>query len=102
MRFNDIIEVYRADVIDDDYGSHRNWDNPRRIISSTAAIAMPSWSKEPFDIDRELSEISVNIYLRPVDVRPSDRVRVNGTWYEVYGQPITWKGRTATYMRIRA
>ena len=105
MRFSDIIEVYRANVIADDYGSHRNWNNPRRIISTTGVV-IPQWSSEPHgkndDFDRELSEISVDIYLKPVDVKSSDRVKVNGTLYEVYGSPITWKGRTASYMRIRA
>jgi hypothetical protein len=101
MRFSDIIEVYRATVVNDEYGSHRNWKTPRRIISTTGVV-IPQWSSEPGDIDRELSEISVDIYLKPVDVKASDRVKVNGTFYEVYGSPITWKGRTAQYMRIRA
>lgn len=101
MRFSDIIEVYRAKVTNDDYGSHRNWVTPQRIISTTGVV-IPQWSSEPSDIDRELSEISVDVYLRPVDVKASDRVKVNGVWYQVYGTPIVWKGRTASYMRIRA
>lgn len=101
MRFSDIIEVYRATVVADDYGSHRNWTNPRRIISTTGVV-IPQWSSEPDDINREVSEISVDVYLKPVDVRASDRVKVNGVWYEVYGTPIIWKGRTAKYMRIRS
>jgi len=105
MRFNDIIEVYRATVVTDEYGSHRDWVNPRRIISTTGVV-IPQWSNEPDDVNRdinkEISLISVDIYLKPVDVKATDRVRVNSTWYEVYGTPITWKGRTASYMRIRA
>lgn len=101
MRFNDIIEVYRANITTDDYGVHRNWVNPRRIISTTGVI-IPQWSNEASSVDRELSEISVDIYLKPVDVKASDRVKVNGTFYEVYGVPISWRGRTASYMRIRA
>lgn len=101
MRFNDIIEVYRATVVNDAYGSHRNWNAPRRIISTTGVV-IPQWSNEPGDVDREMTEISVDIYLKPVDVQASDRVKVNGVFYEVYGHPITWKGRTAEYMRIRA
>lgn len=101
MRFNDIVEVYRATPVTDVYGTHRNWDNPRRIISTTGVV-IPQWSREPKDVDRELSEISVDIYLKPVDVKAYDRVRVNGVYYEVYGVPIVWAGRTAQYMRIRA
>lgn len=101
MRFNDIIDVYRATVITDDYGTRRNWSTPKRTISTTGVV-IPQWSNEPDDVSRELSEISVDIYLKPVDVKASDRVKVNGVFYEVYGTPITWKGRTAQYMRIRA
>lgn len=101
MRFSDIVEVYRATAIEDGYGTHRNWDSPKRTISTTGVV-IPQWSNEPDDVTRELSEISVDIYLKPVDVKATDRVKVNGTWYEVYGTPITWKGRTAQYMRIRA
>lgn len=101
MRFSDIIEVYRANVVSDSYGSHRNWVNPRRIISTTGVV-IPQWSSEPKDVDREAAKISVDIYLRPVDVKASDRVKVNGIFYEVYGEPITWKGSTKSYMRIRA
>lgn len=101
MRFNDVVEVYRATLVTTDYGTRRDWTNPRRTISSPA-IVLPMWSTEDKDIDRELSEISIHVYLKPVDVKASDRVKVNGEWFEVYGTPITWKGRSAAYMRITA
>lgn len=101
MVFNDLVDIYRATMIQDSYGSHRNWTTPRRIISSPA-IVLPVGSRESKDPNRELSEITVNIYLRPVDVRASDRVKVNGVWFEVTGEPIQWNGRTASYMRITA
>lgn len=102
LRFNDIIDVYRGTLVPSDYGQRRDWETPRRIISSPG-IVLPVWSGEKDDIDRELSEISVHIYLKPTDIKASDRVRVNGgDWYEVYAQPIVWKGRTASYMRITA
>lgn len=101
LRFNDIAEVYRANTVTTDYGIRRDWDSPRRIVSSPA-IVLPMWSSEVSDPDREVSEISIHIYLKPVDVKASDRVKTGGVWYEVYGTPITWTGRTASYMRITA
>lgn len=102
MQFNDLIDIYRASLVADDWGSHRNWDSPRRIVSGAAAVVLPVRSEEVDDPDRELTEVTVNIYLRPVDVKASDRLKVNGVWYEVKGEPVTWVGRTASYMRINA
>lgn len=88
-------------MVQDEYGSHRNWNSPRRIVSSPA-IVLPVASKESKDPDRELTEVTVSIYLRPVDVNANDRLKANGQWFEVKGEPIVWKGRTASYMRITA
>lgn len=121
MRFNDVIEIYRAPVLDTGYGTRRDWNNPILILSSPASV-LPKWSNENSDVSRELSEIQVNIYCKPVDVTASDRVRVVSTakpffgapffstpvnaspprWFEVFSTPIVWSGRTASYMRITA
>lgn len=99
LQFNDIVEIYRATMVADEYGSHRNWASPKRIVSTTAVV-LPVKSTESNDPDRELTEVTVSIYLRPVDVNAHDRLKVNGQWFEVLGEPVTWAGRTASYMRI--
>jgi len=108
MVFNDIIDIYRASFVEDGFGKHRDWSSPKRIVSAPAIVLPVARAafidrSESRDPDRELSEVSIHIYLRPVDVRHTDRVQVNsGDMYEVFGNPITWKGRTASYMRITA
>lgn len=108
MVFNDIVDIYRASFVEDGFGKHRDWGASKRIVSSPAIVlpvakAAFTDRSESRDPDRELAEINIHIYLRPVDVKHSDRVRVNsGDMYEVFGVPITWKGRTASYMRITA
>jgi hypothetical protein len=111
MQFRDTVEIYRATPIVGDYGSHRDWENPELIASSRCIIiqassnentTLPLFSAERHDIDRELSFTNINIYLRPVDCKSSDRVLANGVMYEVFGEPVTWRGQTATYMRITA
>ncbi|MEU1881887.1 head-tail adaptor protein [Streptosporangium sp. NPDC020072] len=101
MQFNDVVDVFRAELVTDAFGSHRSWDSPRRI-ASVPAIVLPSSSTEANDPDREAYEVTVNVYVRPADVKHTDRVRISGAWYEVQGPPITWRGRTASYMRITA
>jgi hypothetical protein len=101
MQFNDIVDGYRAKLVEDEYGTHRNWAAPSRIFSANAVV-LPTKSTESDNPDRELTEVTVSIYLKPVSITAHDRLKVNGVWYEVRGEPVTWKGRTASYMRINA
>lgn len=100
MIFNEIVDVFRAEWVTDAYGHRRDWAGARRVASVPAVVLPVSSSEE--HMDRETVTTRIHIYIRPVDVKASDRVRVNNLTYEVRGNPITWKGRTASYMRITA
>ncbi|GAA2665229.1 phage head completion protein [Nonomuraea recticatena] len=101
MVFSDTVTVYRAPVVDDAYGSSRDWEHASEL-GTFPAIVLPATSTEADDPDRETTTLTVSVYLRPTDVQATDRLTYEGRWFEVVGEPITWKGRTASYMRVRA
>lgn len=90
MRFNKLVEIWRAPLIEDAYGSKRDWPNAVRVASVPGSVQPYQDSEQA--IDRETTKTLQRVYLRPLgmDIESTDRVLVDGLWYEVDGVPRDW------------
>lgn len=93
MIFNKIIEVWRAPLVIDAYGKTRDWGNANRIASVPASFQpyRPlTWTKEDV-INRDTTVTRYKLYTRIIfDIEPTDRVKVDGEWWEIDGDPGIW------------
>jgi hypothetical protein len=93
MIYNRLIEIWRAPLVEDSYGRHRDWDNAARIASVPASFQPYRplmWSHED-PLDRDTTNSRYKLYTRIVmDVEPTDRVLVDGEWWEIDGDPGIW------------
>ncbi|WP_050512109.1 hypothetical protein [Streptomyces rimosus] len=94
MRFEDLLEIWRAPIVQDGYSRRRDWDNARRIWSGPASV-QPYRAYEDRDPSNETASTMLNAYLPPsAEPDSADRVLYNGAWYDVLSEPARWdKGR---------
>lgn len=88
MIINKLVEIWRAPVVEDALGYHSDWDNPVRIASVPASFQpyRPlTWSHETIG-DRDTTNTRYKLYIfRILDVEPTDRVLIDGEWWEIDG-----------------
>ncbi|MFD9792337.1 hypothetical protein ACFWXK_15460 [Streptomyces sp. NPDC059070] len=101
MRFDDVLDIYRARIVQDVYTRSRDWDNAHRIWSGPASV-QPFKAYEDRDPNNETASTMLIAYL-PVSAEPdsSDRVHYQGRWYEVLGEPERWDKGRLRHVKIR-
>lgn len=93
MIYNKIVEVWRAPLIDNAYGHKRDWANQFRVASIPASVQpiLPiRMASEEKLTDRETTMTKQRVYIRWRDVLSTDRVLIDGAWWEVFGDPEDW------------
>ncbi|GAA2916987.1 hypothetical protein GCM10020221_11310 [Streptomyces thioluteus] len=92
MRFDEVLEIHRAPVVEDGYTRRRDWAQGRRVWSGPASV-QPYRAYEDRDPSNETASTMLNAFL-PSSAEPksSDRVLYNGTWYDVLSEPARWEG----------
>lgn len=92
MIYNKVVEVWRAPVIEDPYGKHRDWANAVRVAALPASVQPPSpkLTSEELLLDRETTIGRLRVFIRRTDVESTDRLLVDGDWWEVHGDPGDW------------
>lgn len=86
MQYNRIVELWRAPLIEDAYGTKRDWANAVRVVSKPASF-QPVYVTEA-DVDRETTYSIWNVYMWPVDAEATDRALIDDEWYEMDGEPM--------------
>ncbi|GGP72119.1 hypothetical protein [Streptomyces melanogenes] len=101
MRFDDLLDIYRAPVVQDAYTRRRDWDAAHRIWSGPASV-QPYNTFEDQDPSNETASTTLTAYL-PISAEPksSDRVLYNGVWYEVLGEPARWDQGRLRHVKVR-
>lgn len=93
MIFNKIIEVWRAPLVEDAYGQKRDWTAKTRVASIPASvqpILSIRMASEEKNVDRETVTTKQRVYFRWHDVLSTDRVLIDGEWWEIWGDPEDW------------
>ncbi|AEW94040.1 MULTISPECIES: hypothetical protein [Streptomycetaceae] len=100
--FNDHIAVWRAPLISDPYGQHRDWSKAALVWSGLGA-ALPyrrTYRPEP---TRETSRSRITVYLPgAVPYDAADRLLINGLWWVSDGESWSWKLGARRYTQIDA
>jgi hypothetical protein len=101
--FTDTIAVYRAPLIADEYGSHRDWDNATVVFSGLGAALPYRRTYTPDRAVRETSRLRITVYLQghPV-IDSADRLLVRGEWFLVDGEAWTWTLGTRSFVELDA
>jgi hypothetical protein len=99
--FNDHIDIHRAPLVTDDYGKHRDWDNPVVVWSGLGA-GVPyrrAWKTDA--ASRETSLNRATLYLPgDVEVDSADRILFQrNTWYSE-GEAWKWKLGSRQYTML--
>jgi hypothetical protein len=94
MISNKIVDIWRAPLVDDGaYGTKRDW-TARVLVASLPASVQPILSirmaSEEKNVDRETVTTKQRVYVRWRDVLSTDRVLIDGEWWEVWGDPEDW------------
>ena len=83
---NKIVEIWRAALIEDPvYGDSRDWTHATRVASIPGSF-QPAYVSQS-DVDRETTFSIWNVYIKIVDVQATDRVLIDGNWYQMDGEP---------------
>ncbi|MFJ9006996.1 hypothetical protein [Streptomyces canus] len=100
--FNDCIEVRRAQLVTDDYGKHRDWDN-QTVVWSGMGAGVPyrrAWKAE--ESTRETALNRATLYLPGnVAVDSSDRILFQGNTWHPEGEAWKWKLGSRQYTMIQ-
>lgn len=99
MIFNKIVDIWRAPLVDNAYGHKRDWTQAVRVASLPASVqglvsnspSRPAASEEKL-VDRETTITRQRVYLRWHGVLSTDRILIDGAWWEVFGDPEEWGG----------
>ncbi|MFI0553419.1 hypothetical protein [Streptomyces scabiei] len=99
--FNDRITVYRAPLVADDYGKHRDWAN-QTVVWSGMGAGVPyrrAWKADA--ASRETALNRATCYL-PGDVQidSSDRISFQGNTWAPEGAAWKWKLGSRQYTMI--
>ncbi|WP_433434496.1 phage head completion protein [Nonomuraea sp. CA-141351] len=104
----DRLTVLRAPLVDDVYGSVRDWANASVAGSYRASVQperVSSGSTADEDHDRETVLTTYRVFVPgSADVASADRVQFRGLVYEVIGSPRHWTvgvGRHITFVMRR-
>ncbi|QCX75709.1 hypothetical protein C9F11_10145 [Streptomyces sp. YIM 121038] len=81
------VEVWRAPTMETAYTSRRDWDQAVMVWSGLASVQPASTHEDPSPA-RDVSQERLRLYL-PLSavVEHTDRLRIEGRWYEVEGEP---------------
>ncbi|MFF3416825.1 hypothetical protein ACFYW9_19310 [Streptomyces sp. NPDC002698] len=105
MLFNDRIEVRRARLVADDYGKHRDWDDPLIVWSGFGAGVPRGGPSSPDAASRETSTSKATVYLPgDVAVDSADKVLFQDQLWQLEGRAWKWKlgSRRYTMLHVKA
>ncbi|MEV0823848.1 phage head completion protein [Nonomuraea rubra] len=90
----DRLTVLRAPLVDDVYGSVRDWANAAGMATYRASVQperVSSGSADDESQDREITLTTFRVFIPgAADVTSADRVLFRGLVYEVIGSPCAW------------
>lgn len=93
MIYNKLVEIWRAPLIKDSYGKHRDWDNAERVASFPASFQpyrALQWTSEDNN-NRDTVVTRYKLITKTImEVEPTDRVFVDNEWWEIDGDPGVW------------
>lgn len=100
--FNDAVNVLRAPLSADAYGSHRDWDQAVTVWAGTGALLLYRRPFEARSAERETTRTRATLYLvGSVPLDSADRLLVNGVQWEADGAPWPWRlGASRRYTQI--
>ncbi|MEV3860716.1 hypothetical protein AB0J38_41205 [Streptomyces sp. NPDC050095] len=101
--FNDLIEVHRALLVLDDYGSHRDWENPTVVWSGLGAAVPYARVAKADNPNRETSTSRITCYLPgDITVDSADRLLFQGRFWALEGQAWKWRLGSRRYTMLAA
>ncbi|ARX87893.1 hypothetical protein SMD44_07375 [Streptomyces alboflavus] len=81
------VEVWRAPMTETAYTTRRDWGQAVRVWSGRASVQPASTREEPSPA-RDLSQERLSVFLPfSAVVEHTDRLLIEGRWYEVDGEP---------------
>lgn len=93
MIYNAIVEFWRASLVETSTGRKWDWDNPVRIASVPGSfqpvLPIRSGSVELIE-DRDTTITQARVYIKPIEIESTDKVLINGLWWEVDGEASVW------------
>ncbi|WP_435270923.1 hypothetical protein [Streptomyces sp. 1222.5] len=102
--FNDHITVYRAQLVTDDYGKHRDWDNQVTVWTGLGAGVPYRRAWKADEASRETALNRATLYLPgDVDVDSADRIEFQGNTWHPEGEAWKWSlgSRRYTMLNVR-
>jgi hypothetical protein len=100
---NDPVEVWRAPLIKDAYGQHRDWDQAVKVWGGIGAALPYRRSYKPDAAVRETSRTRITVYLPGhIDFDSADRLLIRGEWWEADGEAWPWRLGARQFSEIDA
>lgn len=107
MIFNCITEIWRAQLVNTKLGREWDWVNASLVASvpgSYQPILPIRTGAIELIADRETTVTKSRVYIRniPVVIKSSDRVKINGAWWDIHTEPGDWifPGRKSSHIRL--